>query len=96
MFYNVSYKNNGVTQAILVKADTQEQATELFQKNKPSAEIYGVELKTNINEDLRKGKPIMKNDFSAGELFREVKAEREAEQQSQPTPPQNKNIPIDF
>ena len=57
--FNISYKLNEVCQAILIIAESAEQAARFFKKYKPYDEIYGAEEKKNINEDIKKGKPLI-------------------------------------
>nr|DAV45703.1 MAG TPA: hypothetical protein [Caudoviricetes sp.] len=57
--YNISYKHNGVYQAIIVKAESKEHAEQFFRAHKPDATVYGVQEQQSISEDIRKGKPII-------------------------------------
>lgn len=57
--YNVSYVRDEVPQAILIKAQSEEQARRYFESYKPDAKIYGVTEQNDITEDVRKGKPII-------------------------------------
>ncbi len=57
--FNVSYKSNEVYQAILIKAESEEQAVQFFKTHKPDAEIFGATEMQDITEDIKKGKPII-------------------------------------
>ena len=60
MYFNVSFKMNGVCQANLVEAGSIEEAEEIFSEHKTNAEILGISEQSDTSEDVRKGKPIIK------------------------------------
>ena len=62
MYFNVSFKRNGVCQAYLVEAGSIEEAEEIFSEHKTNAEILGISEQSDISEDIRKGKQIIKRE----------------------------------
>lgn len=57
MMYNISHKNNGVYQALLVEAGSQKIAEAYFKEKKPGSEFLGIHEATR--DDMRPGKPVM-------------------------------------
>ena len=55
-----SYQKDCVYQAIIVQAETEEQAINFFHKDRKNAVLIGIHEKLNINEELKKGMPVIK------------------------------------
>lgn len=55
----VSYKRNEVYQALIVKAESLDEAESFFRKLTPDAILYGVREQNDISEEMRKGMPII-------------------------------------
>lgn len=58
-YFDIGYERNSVSQSIIVKAESAKQAERFFKAHEPDAVFYGIYEKTNIDEDIRKGKPII-------------------------------------
>ena len=54
----ISYQKNNVYQAIIVKAETEENARKCFAEHR-KVDIIGMREQENINEEIRKGMPII-------------------------------------
>lgn len=57
MLYNISHKNNGVYQALLVEATSERIAKAYFKDQKPESVVLGIHEATM--DDMRPGKPVM-------------------------------------
>lgn len=58
--YSVSYVvNNGPYQAIMVKANSEEEAVEKFKKQNPTADVIAAGIEYDPEEMRRRGKPLM-------------------------------------
>ena len=55
----VGYKRNEVFQAMIVKAESLDEAERFFKAYKSDAILYGLREQTNIDEEQRKGMPIV-------------------------------------
>lgn len=55
----VSYKRSDVFQTMIVKAENIDSAEEFFKRYKADAVLYGLREQANINEEQRKGMPIV-------------------------------------
>lgn len=55
----ISYYKNGVYQALIVKAETEEQAKEFFREYRET-DVIGITEKEDITEEIKKGMPIIR------------------------------------
>lgn len=57
--YDISYKHRGVYQAIIVMAESKHAAERYMRAYKPKAEILNISPVKDMNEEMKKGKPIL-------------------------------------
>lgn len=57
--YDISYKLRGVYQAIIVQAESKHAAERYMRAYKPKAEILNISPVKDMNEEIKKGKPIL-------------------------------------
>lgn len=57
--YDISYKHRGVYQAIIVMAESEHAAERYMRAYKPKAEILSISPVKDMDEEIKKGKPIL-------------------------------------